>query len=92
MSTPTIPAPRPSSDLEVRMRRELLLYIVQRNIWCPVNGQVLDVDDCVVFLDEDGDPKAAVSQAGYTELIENHPGKVAILTAAGMTVDPTTVA
>lgn len=38
------------------MHRQMVKALVQRNIFCPVTGEVLDMDTCTVILDSDGDP------------------------------------
>ncbi len=44
------------TELETRLRNELIRYLVQRAIFCPLTGQVLDYRTCTVLLDADGDP------------------------------------
>jgi hypothetical protein len=79
------------NPLEERMRKELVTYMVQRKIFCPVTNEVLDVRTCVVFLDDDGDPADVVSQAGYQHLKEYAPDKLETLKGMGYTVDESTV-
>ena len=57
-------------DLETKMRRELLRYIISKQIFCPLTGQVLDLDECVVILDSDNDPVAAFSQEGWQKALD----------------------
>lgn len=75
-------------DIEERMRKQLVRFLVQRNITCPATGEVLDMDTCVVLVDSDGDPKAVLSQAGWAAMDDAHKAKLA---AMDCTVDPATV-
>ena len=53
---------------------DLVKYLVQRQIFCPITGNVLDVRTCLVFEDEEGDPAAVYApevRAGLTpEILE----------------------
>jgi len=57
------------NTLEDLLRRNVIVNLVQRNITCPVTGEVLDVRTCVVLLDNDGDPRAVLSQEGWREVL-----------------------
>lgn len=50
-------------NLESMLRRNVVRYLVQRDIFCQVSGEVLDIDTCWVILDPDGDPHSVVSPA-----------------------------
>lgn len=78
-----------SSDLETHMRRQMVTMLVQRAIFCPNTGQVLDVRTCVVLVDTDGDPAYVLSQDGWRNLVAE--GMEATLAEKGITVDPATV-
>lgn len=79
-------------DLQAKMHRELIRYLVARAIICPVTGEVLDMDTCVVFLDTDGDPCLVLSQGGYTALSTDRPDVLVLLCEQkSMTLDPATV-
>lgn len=52
-------------DIEETVRKQLVRYIVQRNIFCPITGEVLDVDTCKWFVDADGDPAYVLSPKAY---------------------------
>ena len=76
------------------MRRELRRFIVQKHIFCPITGTVLDMDKSVFILDEDDDPIAAFSQDGWQQLLDMAAMKGIAeenLFAPGRHVDPTTV-
>lgn len=78
-----------------QMRQTLLRSIVQRTIFCPVSGDVLDVRKCVVFVDRDGDPSQVLSQRGWKHLSDVTTDKghdpVAILAEQGIFLDRSTV-
>lgn len=80
----------PSQDLEAHMRQVLLTGLVQKEIFCPNTGEVLDVRTCVVLVDKDGDPAYVLSQKGWAN-VSADPLKVAFLGQNGLTVDPSTV-
>lgn len=82
---------QPSFDLAAQFRAQLTRALVQRAIFCPVNGAVLDVRDCVVFVDRDGDPAAVVSPTGYQQLVDQNPERLETLAKTGITVDQTTI-
>jgi hypothetical protein len=44
------------TDLVDHMRQTLRLYAIQRHIFCPVSGKVLDIRTARFILDADGDP------------------------------------
>lgn len=80
-----------SNSLEETMRREMRRFIVSKHIFCPITGDVLDMDKSVFILDADGDPIAAFSQAGWARaknLAEEHGSA---LLADGYTVDESSV-
>lgn len=83
----TDPVLSPMVDM---MRKRLVEYLVQKTIFCPVTGTVLDVRTCVVILDRDSDPAAVLSQRGW-DLLQEYPDRLAKLAEAGMAVDPSTV-
>lgn len=76
--------------LRAQMRKALVKYLVQKAIFCPRTGAVLDVRKCVVLNDRDGDPCAVVSQEGWKQIVAEG-GDVKLQEAAGVTVDETTV-
>lgn len=70
--------------------RELIRALVARQITCPRTGALLDVRDCVVLRDSDGDPAYVMSQAGWADVVEGGGG--ALLEAShGLKADPATV-
>lgn len=71
-------------DLQQHMRAQLKLSLVQRHIFCPVSGDVMDVRTCVTVLDKDGDPNMVLSPAGWDAIRDESLPK---LLAAGYTVD-----
>jgi hypothetical protein len=73
------------------MRKQLVLALVQRAIFCPVTHEVLDVRTCVVVLDADEDPTAVLSPEGYRQLTKLAKAKgVEPLTGANH-FDPKTI-
>ncbi len=38
------------------LHHALIKMLVQRHIFCPLTGNLLDIRTCVVVLDKDGDP------------------------------------
>lgn len=77
------------NTLEEHMRAQMVLGMVQRIIFCPNTGEVLDVRTCVVLVDKDGDPAYVLSQQGWKNLVNE--GKVEWLKEHGITVDESTV-
>lgn len=56
--------PRPidvGDAMRATLERNLVRYLVQRTIFCPVSGDVLDVRSCAVIRDDDGDPVYVIS-------------------------------
>lgn len=76
--------------IEEMMRRELVRYIVQRSIFCPVSGVVLDMDTCTVILDSDGDPAFVVAPSVGKKMKEMLDAGERVL-AEGYTLDETTL-
>lgn len=44
------------SDFASKIESVWIRGIVQRQIWCPITGKVLDYRTCAVLRDGDGDP------------------------------------
>lgn len=61
----------------------MVKYIVQRNIFCPVSGVVLDVRTCKWFVDKDGDPAYVVAPDVYDRAVAN-PAIVSSLADRGL--------
>lgn len=78
-----------AADLTAYVRRGMVLGLVAREIICPYTGQVLDVRNCVVLNDADGDPAFVLSQEGWASLHQFQRDLLA--KTHGLTVDPTTV-
>lgn len=57
------------TDIQQEVDRQMVLFIVQRNIFCPVSGQVLDIRTCKWFVDKDGDPAYVVAPHVYDAAI-----------------------
>lgn len=55
---------------EQTIRQNFVKFLVQKAIFCPLTGDVLDVRTCVVILDKDGDPTAVISPDGYRRMVE----------------------
>lgn len=56
--------------LRDQMRKTLLTALVQRQIFCPIYGTVLDVDTCGYFVDADGDPCYVLSMTAYARFAD----------------------
>ncbi len=78
-------------DLATHVRGQMVKHLVQRTIFCPVDGSVMDVRDVVVWLDRDGDPASVCSPTGYRRLLAERPTAVQILAAKGITVSTETL-
>lgn len=77
--------------IENILRQELVKYLVQKHIFCPISNVVLDVRTCVVVLDSDGDPALVMSPKGYRELLDAHERTGLDVLAAGYTWDENTL-
>lgn len=53
------------SDIEQAVDKQMLLYIIQRQITCPVTGEVLDIRTARYFVDRDGSPAYVLSPEAY---------------------------
>lgn len=70
------------NDLEIILRTEMVKYLVQKTIFCPGTGQLLDARTCVILNDTDGDPAAVLSPSGWANVtVENRD----LLTERGIT-------
>lgn len=54
-----------TNTLENQLKKTLLRALVQRAIFCPFSGELLDVDTCGYFVDADGDPNYVMSMSVY---------------------------
>lgn len=59
------------TEIEQEVDRQMVLYIVQRNIFCPVTGEVLDIRTCKWFVDKDGDPAYVLSPTAYDAAVSD---------------------
>lgn len=79
-------------DLETHMRDQLRLMLVQRAIFCPVSGEVMDVRTCITINDVDDDPEVVLSPAGWDALVAGDGALPQRLADAGHSVtDPRAV-
>lgn len=53
------------TDIQQEVDRQMVLHMVQRNIFCPITGEVLDIRTCKWFVDNDGDPAYVLSPEAY---------------------------
>ena len=80
------------NSLQDLLRQNVVLALVQRNITCPVTGEVLDVRTCVVLTDADGDPAGVLSQKGWRAIADGTlPDVLDKLRAQGIGPDQATV-
>jgi hypothetical protein len=73
------------------LRKEMVKYLVQKEIFCPITQKVLDMDTCVVVNDKDGDPALVLTQDGWTQLLEVAERRGEAALAGGYAVDVSTV-
>ena len=71
-------------DLKETLHAELVRYLVQKAVFCPGTGAVLDVRTCVVLVDADGDPAVVLSPEGWANVPEANRE---LLTGRGITVE-----
>jgi len=80
--------------IEDAVRRNMVRFLVQKAIFCPWSGEVLDYRTCVVMVDTDGDPVAVMSQSAWTQILSIMEQNNLTMEQAfplGHRVDPTTV-
>jgi len=70
------------TEVEQHVDKQMVRYIVQRNIFCPITGNVLDVRTCKWFVDSDGDPAYVVDPLVY-DRVKDQPDTIAALEARG---------
>lgn len=75
------------TDIQQRVDRQMVLFIVQRNIFCPISGSVLDIRTCKWFVDKDGDPAYVVSPEVYDRVVVQ-PDTVTALAERGLYPQP----
>lgn len=75
------------NTFEQNIRHNFVKYLVQKAIFCPITGDVLDVRTCVVILDKDGDPHAVISPGAYRELLAASERTGLPILAEGLTFD-----
>lgn len=71
------------TDIQQEVDRQMVRYIVQRNIFCPVTGAVLDVRTCKWFVDADGDPAYVLSPEAYDAAV-SEPEIMSALATKGL--------
>lgn len=71
------------TDLTSILRRNMIRHLVQKTIFCPTTGQILDVRTCVVVNDRDGDPHAVLSPEGWASISDENK---TLLHSLGVTV------
>lgn len=57
------------TDIQQEVDRQMVRYIVQRNIFCPITGAVLDVRTCKWLVDADGDPAYVMSPEVFDAVV-----------------------
>jgi hypothetical protein len=77
--------------IEEMMRRELVRYLIQKTIFCPFTGAVLDMDTCTVILDSDGDPAIVCSPEAGRLIKEKIDEGITVFTNEGYTLDESTL-
>lgn len=70
-------------DIETRLRSEMVKYMVQKQIFCPVTGRVLDVRTVKYLVDRDGDPAYIMDPVAY-DVIESDDKLIASLAEKGL--------
>jgi hypothetical protein len=56
--------------LKKKIYQEWILGMVQKAIFCPINGTVLDIRTVVVVADSDGDPAMVFSPEAWEKIVE----------------------
>lgn len=69
-------------DMETMIRKQMVKGMVQRAIFCPYSGEVLDVRTCVVLVDRDGDPAHVMSPTAW-KVFQTQPETLAKLAEMG---------
>lgn len=77
------------TNIEDAVRKQLVAFIVQRQIFCPITNAVLDVRTCKWLVDKNGDPAYVMSPEAYDAVasgLNTEKGKVIIenLAARGL--------
>lgn len=63
-------------DMQSVVRENFIRFLVQKHIFCPLTGVVLDYRTCTVILDSDGDP-AQVFAPSIGEKLREIPNSLA---------------
>lgn len=71
--------------LDHRLRR----WLVSRQMSCPRTGEVLDIRHAVFVMDPEGDPRMAMSQRGWAQVVAE--GSVPELARHGFRADLATI-
>lgn len=71
------------TDIQKTVDKQMLRYIIQRQITCPITGEVLDIDTACYFVDRDGCPAYVLSPEAYRASVD-HPRIVSALEDKGL--------
>lgn len=71
------------TDIEKAVDKQMLTYLVQRQITCPITGAVLDVRTARYFVDHDGSPAYVLSPEAYNAAVD-HPRIVNAMADKGL--------
>lgn len=72
-----------TNTMENKMRQMLLKALVQRAIFCPFTGKVLDMRKCGYFVDADGDPNYVMDMSVYMKIADSGPEEINRLEGLG---------
>lgn len=67
------------------LKKQMVRYIVQKYITCPVTGDVLDERTCIVVFDHEGFPLTVWSPA-VGDILKKDPELVALIQERGHTI------
>ena len=68
--------------------QQFKLYLIQRNIFCIITGEVLDIRTAEFLVDADGDPLIPLSPAGMAQ-VKSDPIRLAALNGRGLSPEVT---
>ena len=70
-------------EINKQVEKQIVKYIVQRNIFCPLSGDVLDVRTCKWLVDKDGVPAYVMSPEAYDSVYRGREAIETSLNARG---------
>jgi hypothetical protein len=77
-------------EMQDIIRKNFVKYLVQKQIFCPITDEVLDVRTCVVIVDNDADPYSVISPNAYRRMLDTGVAPEKML-KGGYTFDQSTL-